>query len=80
MLKKLAAARLAMSIAFATIVFAPMIATAQPTIGEPKSSTPAARAKAKPTCTSEAKAKGLHGKPGQKFITRCEKTYRGVAG
>jgi hypothetical protein len=73
MLKKLAAIGLATSIGFALIVFTPVTALAQPTIGEPRESTPAARAKVAVTCTKEAGAKGLHGKPRKKFIAECKK-------
>lgn len=80
MLKKLAAIGLATSIGSALLVLMPVAALAQPTIGEPKETTPATRVKADATCTRDAYAKGLHGKPRQKFIAQCQKGRRGIAG
>jgi len=72
-LSKLAMIGVATSVAFAPVALAPMAATAQPAAeAAPKLANKAAAAKVL-ECSKEARAKGLHGKPSQKFVLKCEK-------
>ena len=77
MFKTLAIIGVATSIMFAPIVFAPATALAAPVITAAKPLKPATvltASKAKAVeCSNEAKARGLKGKPGKKFIAQCKK-------
>ncbi len=84
MLKKLAIIGVATSIMFAPAVFAPTAALAQPApvitaakAPKPPTAMTASAAKAL-ECSNEAKAKGLKGKPRQKFIAQCKRNIGAI--